>query len=321
MTQIRPLTQPVRRRPGELGVHSLDRFNFSVPDLAQAQTFYSSFGLEVKEEDGALDIHTHGHPHCWGSVVEGPRKKLQFISFGAFEDDLPRFRERLDPLRDRAHRSAARRRSRTASGFAIPTARRSRSVSPRNRSPNEKSSFENISSPPGVAGAPSSSTKPFVQPRRLAHMLVFTRDIPQTIKFYGEVLGLRLSDRSGDMIAFMHGIHGSDHHMIAFVKSDGPGLHHLSWDVPSINDIGLGAMHMADKGFTRRLGARPPRARLELFPLRARSLGQLRRIFIRHRLHPGRSRLEERRSSAGGFVLRLGSRAAADFAFNHEAAA
>ena len=64
------------------------------------------------------------------------------------------------------------------------------------------------------------------------------------------MLGLRLSDRSGDMIAFMHGIHGSDHHMIAFVKSEGPGLHHLSWDVGSIHEIGIGAMHMADKGFT-----------------------------------------------------------------------
>ena len=47
----------------------------------------------------------------------------------------------------------------------------------------------------------------------------------------------------------MHGVHGSDHHMIAFVKSDGPGLHHLSWDVGSINDIGVGASHMAEKGF------------------------------------------------------------------------
>ena len=27
-------------------------------------------------------------------------------------------------------------------------------------------------------------------------------------------LGLRLSDRSGNIVAFMHGIHGSDHHMI-----------------------------------------------------------------------------------------------------------
>src|ERR1700753_2721890 len=99
MTQIRHLTQPVRRRAGELGVHSLDRFNFSVPDLAAAQKFYGSFGLDVREEGGALNIHTHGHPHRWGSVVEGLTKKLQFISFGAFEDDLPRFRARLEALR------------------------------------------------------------------------------------------------------------------------------------------------------------------------------------------------------------------------------
>ena len=99
MTQIRPLTQPVNRRPGELGVHSLDRFNFSVPDVEQARKFYSSFGLDLREERNALHIHTHGNSHRWGSVVEGPKKKLQFISFAAFEDDLPRFRERLDALR------------------------------------------------------------------------------------------------------------------------------------------------------------------------------------------------------------------------------
>ena len=96
---------------------------------------------------------------------------------------------------------------------------------------------------------PSRSRAAAVRPRRLAHILVFTRDISGAIRFYGEVLGLRLSDRSGDMLAFMHGVHGSDHHMIAFVKSEAPGLHHSSWDVGSINEIGIGAMQMADKGF------------------------------------------------------------------------
>ncbi len=37
--------------------------------------------------------------------------------------------------------------------------------------------------------------------------------------------------------------------MIALAKAEGPGLHHLSWDVGSIHEIGLGAMQMADKGF------------------------------------------------------------------------
>jgi catechol 2,3-dioxygenase len=249
MTQIRPLTQPVNRRPGELGVHSLDRFNFSVPDLEAARHFYGSFGLDVRAEGAALNIHTHGHPHCWGSVVEGPRKKLQFISFGAFEDDLARFRERLDALRvpridppPGAESNGLWFRDPDGTPIEIRVADKC--------TRNDKASFESFSCAGGVAGAPSRSKVARVQPRRLAHILVFTRDIPKAIKFYGAVLGLRLSDRSGDMIAFMHAIHGSDHHVIAFVKSEGPGLHHLSWDVPSINDIGNGAMQMADKGFT-----------------------------------------------------------------------
>src|SRR5215213_157701 len=161
MTQIRHLAQPVARRPGELGVHSLDRFNFSVPDLAQAQKFYSSFGLEVKEQGGGLDLYTHGHPHCWGSAVEGPRKKLQFISFGAFEDDLPRFRARLDELRiaridppPGTQSNGIWFRDPDGTPIEIRVAEKS--------SPNEKSTFEAISCPPGIAGAPGCSAKPLV---------------------------------------------------------------------------------------------------------------------------------------------------------------
>jgi catechol-2,3-dioxygenase len=249
MTQIRSLTQPVDRRPGELGVHSLDRFHFAVPDVEAARKFYSSFGLDVRETGNALHIYTHGHPHRWGSVVEGPRKKLEFISFGAFEEDLPRLRERLERLGiDRRDPPKGVESNglwfSDLDGTAIEIAVAEKT------SPNVKSSFDMASAPSGVQGAPGRSQVQMVRPRRLAHILVFTRDIMQTIKFYGDVLGLRLSDRSGDMVAFMHGIHGSDHHMIAFVKSDGPGLHHSSWDVPSINDIGNGAVQMADKGFT-----------------------------------------------------------------------
>jgi hypothetical protein len=231
MTQIRPLAQPVRRRPGELGVHSLDRFNFAVPDLAAAGKFYSCFGLDVREEANALHIHTHGQAHRWGSVMEGPRKQLRFISFGAFEEDLARFRERLERMRiDRLDPPPGVESNglwfRDPDGTAIEIRVAEKT------SPDAKSSFDNASAGPGVQAAPSRSRVHVVRPRRLAHMLVFTRDIPRAIRFYGEVLGLRLSDRSGDMIAFMHGVHGSDHHMIAFVKSEGPGLHHLSWDVP-----------------------------------------------------------------------------------------
>src|SRR5262249_55971073 len=153
---IRHLAQPVQRRPGELGVHSLDRFNFSVPDLEAARKFYASFGLDVREERGTLNIHTHGHAHRWGSVVEGPRKQLQFISFGACEDDFARFRERLDALRiariappTGAETNGLWFRDPDGTPIEIRVAEKS--------SPNKKSSHASVSAPAGVAGAPSRS--------------------------------------------------------------------------------------------------------------------------------------------------------------------
>ena len=106
----------------------------------------------------------------------------------------------------------------------------------------------------GERGALLRSATPRTRPRRLAHVLLFTPNVAEAIAFYTGVLGLRLSDRSSDNIAFLHGIHGSDHHMIAFARSEAPGLHHLSWDVGSVDEIGAGAMHMLDKGFVKGWG-------------------------------------------------------------------
>lgn len=97
MTANQGFVRPTRR-PGELGVHSLDHFHFVVPDLAVASRFYSEFGLEVGERDAGLTLATQGNPHVWGTIGEGPRKKHQYLSFGVFEDDLDRFAERLQAL-------------------------------------------------------------------------------------------------------------------------------------------------------------------------------------------------------------------------------
>ncbi len=73
--------------------------------------------------------------------------------------------------------------------------------------------------------------------------------MPAQAAFYERVLGLRLSDRSADIIAFLHGPHASDHHLLAFAKSEAPGLHHSSWDVGRFDDVGLGAELMKAKGY------------------------------------------------------------------------
>jgi hypothetical protein len=37
--------------------------------------------------------------------------------------------------------------------------------------------------------------------------------------------------------------------MLAFAQSDGPGLHHSSWDVATFDDVGLGMQQMIDRGY------------------------------------------------------------------------
>src|SRR3954468_12128210 len=194
MTQIRSMAQPVQRRPGELGVHSLDHFNFVVPDVAQAERFYGLFGLNTKEEGGKLALYTHGHPHRWGVVSEGPRKKFTYVSFGAYDDDLPRFRERLEALRiDRLDPPKGF--ESNGLWFRDPDGTLIEIRVAEKTSPNEKATVHNVSVVAGLRGAPSRSGARPVAPRRLAHALVFTADVGRAIAFYSRVLGLRLSDR------------------------------------------------------------------------------------------------------------------------------
>ena len=51
------------RRPGTLGIHSLDTFNMIVPNLREAKDFYSAFGIDVREEGNGLGLYTFGHTH------------------------------------------------------------------------------------------------------------------------------------------------------------------------------------------------------------------------------------------------------------------
>ena len=311
MTAIRGTIKPTRR-PGELGVHSVDRFTFSVPDLAVAENFYGEFGLEVDEDGDLLAMKTRGNPHVWVTIDEGPRKKLGHISFGAFDDDFDRFAERLQALGVKrldpppgVETNGLWFRDHDGNLIEIKVAAKS--------SPDEKSEFSDVSVGPGERGAPFRRDVTRVTPRRLAHVLLFTRDVEKAVQFYTRTLGLRLSDRSGDGIAFLHGIHGSDHHMIAFAHSNAPGLHHLSWDVGSVDDIGRGAMHMLGKGFARGWGLGRHVLGSNYFHYVGDPWGSFSEYSAGIDFVPDRLRLEKRRPSAGRFVLRLGAESARGF--------
>jgi catechol 2,3-dioxygenase len=239
-----------RRQRGIVGVHSLDHFSLIVPDLTEAAAFYERFGLEVRPSGDEFGLHAADGPHRWGRFRAGAAKSLDYLSFGAFAEDLPTFRERLKnrgvttvaPPAGAVDDSGLWFHDDDGTLIEIRVAAKV--------SPNEKTMPVYTAAPEGVAASPLRADARVVRPRRLSHVLVFTSNVPRAVDFYASTLGLGLSDAAGDGIAFMHGVHGSDHHLVAFAKSDARGFHHCSWDVASFDDVGLGAMQMADGGHT-----------------------------------------------------------------------
>lgn len=235
-------------------VHSISRVVFSVPNLAPAEHFYSAFGLDVRRSGDRLDLYTHGHPHRWVSVMgNGEPKRLQFLSFGIHADDEGAWRERVQRLRlacaPHPMGDAGGIWLHTPDGYPVQLVVEQK-VSPSGKG---QASVEPAPARPNAA-APARSQARRIQPRYLSHVLVFTPDLPRMLAFCEQVLGLRLSDRSGDVIAFTHGAHGSDHHLLALVQSSGPGLHHTSWDVGSVDEVGEGSEQMRKAGFTEGWG-------------------------------------------------------------------
>jgi catechol 2,3-dioxygenase len=237
----------------DLGIHSLDQFVFGVPDIPEAERFYGAFGLDVSSKGDCLTLKTFGHEHQWGSVIESGSKQLHHLSFGCFADDLRRLKARIEGNRVKLIDPPP---GFESNGFWFrghDNVLVEVKVAPKS-SPDDKAVADWPKPASGLGRAPLRGNTHAGKPRRLSHVLIFTSDIDGAIGFYSQNLGLQLSDRSADIVAFMHGIHGSDHHLLAFVKSDAPGMHHCSWDVSSIDDIGLGAMTMAEKGYAKGWG-------------------------------------------------------------------
>ena len=233
--------------PPLLAVHSVDEFVFSVPDLEAARQFYASFGLDVRDEDGGLALYAFGHPQRWGRIRQAAgRKRLLWLSLGIHAGTR---RASPNAWISRASRASPRPPARTmvASGSPVPTACRY-SCAPRQVLAVGAGAADPASALRQCRPRPARSRAPRVQPLYLSHILLFSADVARATRFYVDVLGLRVSDTSGDVIAFLRSPHGSDHHLIALAKSGGLGLHHTSWCVASLDDVGLGMEQMSAAG-------------------------------------------------------------------------
>jgi len=233
-----------------MSIQFLQHYCLTVPDLALGRKFYEDFGLEAEDRGDHLALRCSGRDQDQVLLVEGTRRRLHHISLGTNESALPGLREAIN-----------------ASGTEF--------VDPPVQVPNDGLWFRDpegtlinvcsaesapwavapewrINTPghyvrQGMRGFPSRDT--VVKPRRLGHVMTFTTKLERQVEFYTQVLGLRLSDRSQDIVAFMHCPGGSDHHVLAFLSGTQPGFHHASFEVANVDEVGLGGRQMIVKGY------------------------------------------------------------------------
>jgi catechol 2,3-dioxygenase-like lactoylglutathione lyase family enzyme len=231
-------------------IRNLQHFALSVPDLDAGRKFYETFGLAGDARNSVLAMQCSGRDQDQILLREDARRRIHHISFGIRAGDLAPMAEKikaasvalLDPpyadapgglwLRDPDGTLVN---LQVAEGQPIGVL-----ASPLANSPGD---YPRI----GQRGSPSRDMRP--RPRRLGHVLLFTPDVSRMVRFYTEVLGMRLSNTvAGDMIAFMRGAGDSDHHILALAHSDRPGFHHASFEVGSIDEIVRGAEHLVEAG-------------------------------------------------------------------------
>ncbi len=221
-----------------MSLHRVSHVVIGVPDVAATEDYYVDFGLE-RAGGGALATRDGGRQL---RIVAAPRRRLVELGLAADDvDDLARIAASLAtlglPARLEgdvltAHEPVA--------GFVVRIGLLPRLV--QERVPptpyNGPGRVERQGRAPGVL------REERVRPRRLGHVVAGTTDLAGTERFMVEGLGFKVSDRIGDKGVFLRC--SSDHHNFLALQSPVDYLHHTSWQVDDVDDVGRGAHAMLE---------------------------------------------------------------------------
>ncbi len=84
-----------------------------------------------------------------------------------------------------------------------------------------------------------------VHPRKLGHVVIGSTDQEASTKFFTEGLGFKISDKVPFLASFMRC--STDHHNVLVQQAPVSYLHHTSWQVEDVDEIGRGATAMLAK--------------------------------------------------------------------------
>ena len=221
-----------------MSLHGLLSVTIGVPNVEETAAYYAEFGL-APEADGVVQ-HPRRRPPAPAGVRVHPAADRPSRRSGRRRRPSPR-RGQPRPARrpggpagdqpggDRAGHWRARRPGRRPADPAGPGARHRLQRRP--------------ARPAGRPGARPHPPGPGT-PRKLGHAVLGSTDPQATMSFFTDGLGFKISDRIKGVGAFMRC--STDHHNVLVLAAPVSFLHHTSWQVDDVDDVGRGACAMLE---------------------------------------------------------------------------
>jgi catechol 2,3-dioxygenase-like lactoylglutathione lyase family enzyme len=219
-------------------LHRLASITIGVPNVEDTCRYYAEFGLArngncFSTSDGGEQLR----------IIDSPTRRLIELCIGANDpDDLDRVTERLTRLGVTVQREPA-----SVSAVEVHSGARVvikvlpqisqglAAMGPYNGPDNAER--QNHRAPAVLREKP-------IRPRKLGHVVLGTPDAEASRSFFEEGVGFKVSDEVRGLAAFMRC--STDHHNLLLQPSPVPFLHHTSWQVDDVDEVGRGAMRMLE---------------------------------------------------------------------------
>jgi len=227
-----------------MALHGLSSLTLGVPNIADVTSYYKDFGLSPSrvDEDGTTHLSTlEGGEQL--HVAYADRRRLLAMSVAADDDDdLGRVSAQLARLDLDINVGEGRVSAWDPGTDVLVTVE----VRPRVVvAPTPATSYNRPGDTPRLnLRAPGIERTDPVRPRKLGHVVLGSTDQPSSQRFFSEGIGFKISDVVKDKAAFMRC--STDHHNVLVQEAPITMLHHTSWQVDDVDDIGRGAMSMLE---------------------------------------------------------------------------
>ena len=226
-----------------MSLHRMVSVRLAVPNVQEVATYYEDFGLLRNENRFST---TDGGEQL---ILEyGPRRHAIEVTIGVDDtEDLDRIVRQLHNLNVQGTQTDESVSAYDKFTEVVFTATIAPHIVPTVVLPPEYNSAGRA--PRLNVRAPALTRNNRVRPRKLGHVVLGSKDFEFSRRLLGDGFGLKLSDLVVGVGAFMRC--STDHHNIFVQKSPIPFLHHSSWQVDDVDEVGRGATTMIESDPSR----------------------------------------------------------------------